>query len=286
MNSFPRASLVIALVLTGCGKADAPPAAGGDANAPAAAAGGAKSGRAVGRLLEEGGRVISVPGAKLSVSLWGVSSKSGEQVSYNPPVGADGSYSQKLADGSYAFSGARIDVPFDGKHFVFDLEPVGDDHVNRESEPGIVQDYVWKLKGLRAGQDPDESNFTRWHGVSVAPVFAGYREDVKKPAAKPPAGAKCVFTLRPKGKIVDGTDGETLTFAREYDPLLGGLKIPNLPDVPLGVYVLTGVETAPDGTKTPLLMGLEYAKFGNSKEIHFAPGSSTGAWPCNVSFTR
>jgi hypothetical protein len=71
-------------------------------------------------------------------------------------------------------------------------------------------------------------------------------------------------------KLIDGGEAEPLTFTREYDRLLRGLKVPNLPD----------------GTKKPLAIQLEFKKFGPSKEIHFAPGSSAGPWPTQVGFTR
>ncbi len=245
-----------------------------------------KSGYATGHLTTEDGKPIAASGAKLSVWIEGISSKSGEKLNYSPKINADGSYEQKLVDGTYHFGGSQIDVPFNGNHFLFKLEAVGDDRSDRESDKPIVQDYLWKLKGLRAGQDADEANFTHWYGCSVTMQFQFYREDIKKSMSAAAKGTKCVFTLTPKGKMVDGSDGKELTFTREYDPLLNGLKNSNLQDIPLGVYNVKGEEVAPDGTKTPLLIKQEFAKFGDSSEITFAPGSSTGAWPTQVGFTR
>jgi hypothetical protein len=31
---------------------------------------------------------------------------------------------------------------------------------------------------------------------------------------------------------------------------------------------------------------MQYPKYGDSTEVRFEPGSSTGAWPRNVNFTR
>jgi hypothetical protein len=283
-------------LLAGCGKSEtaspaspAQSAAPADAAKPAAAApvNGAKPGYASGHVLGQDGKPISVQGAKVTLAIYVVSSKSGEKISYSPKVNADGSYEQKLVDGAYSFSFAHLEVPFNGKHFMFDLYPVGeDDKSDRDSEKGIVQDYTWKLTGLRPGQDADESNFTRWYGGSVNMQFGSYRNDIKKSVAKPPTGTKCVFTLKPEGKLIDGSEGKTLTFTREFDPLLSGLKNGNLPDIPIGVYTVSGEEVLPDGTKKPLLMQQAYAKFGDSTKVEFAPGSSTGAWPVNVGFTR
>jgi hypothetical protein len=276
-----RRSLYVVLVgvflVAGCGKSEpasstsaAPSAAPSDAAKPAAAApaNGAKPGYATGHVLGQEGKPITAQGAKISLAIYGISSKSGEKVSYNPKINADGSYEQKLVDGTYSFGGARIDVPFNGKHYVFDLYPVGeDDRSDRESEKGIVQNYTWKLTGLRPGEDADESNFTKWYGGSVRMQFSFYREDTKKSVAKPPDGTKCVFTLKPEGKLIDGSEGKTLTFTRDFDPLLSGLKNGNMPDIPVGVYTVSGEEVLPDATKKPLLIQQAYAKFGDSTRV-------------------
>jgi hypothetical protein len=232
------------------------------------------------------GKPITSPGAKLSVQIAGVSSKSGEKVYYNPAVKPDGSYEQKLVDGSYQFTGARIDIPFNNKQFSFALEPVGDDRSDREAAQGIVQDYVWKLRGLRPGYAPDESNFTHWHGGSVNMSFQLYREDLKKAVNKAPGGTKCVFTLTPKGKLIDGSEGKVLTFTREFDTVLTGLKNSYLHDVPIGLYTVKGEEISPDGSKKPLAMEQQYGKYGETADVEFAPGSSAGVWPPNIGFSR
>jgi hypothetical protein len=287
--------LFLGLCIAGCNKSDSGASAASDApGSSAAPAGGsaapaskAKAGYATGRVYGEGGKTITAPGAKIQISLFGVSGKSGEKVYYTPKVNPDGTYQQKLVDGSYRFSPATINVSFDGKHYLIPLEPVGDDaQTDRESDKGIVQDFVWKLHGLRAGQDADEAKFTNWYGASVTAQFQSYREDTKKSVKAGPAGTRCVFTLTPKGKLIDGSEGKPLTFTREYDPLLTGLKNSNLPDIPIGVYEMSGLEIAPDGAKKPLLIQQAFAKFGPSKEVHFEPGASTGAWPCQVGFTR
>jgi hypothetical protein len=244
----------------------------------------AQTGFAMGKLTEQSGVPITAKDAKLTVSLWGISDKSGGRISYTPQVNADGTYEQKIDDGMYTYDGAKIDVPFNGKHFIFDLEPVGDDHLDRDSRKGIVQNYVWKLHGVRPGRDADEKLFTSWHGASITMQFQGYREDIRKPVAKGPAGSKCVFTLTPQGPLIDGHEGKEMTFSRAYDT--NGLDNPNLPDIPVGTYSIKGVEMEPDGTKKTLLMQEQYGKYAESKTVEFMPQSSTGVWPANVNFTR
>jgi hypothetical protein len=279
-------ALLSLLSFIGCGDSESSAPSSGNAPASAGASTGPKAGYATGKVLHQNGKPIDAKGAKITVDLDGISTKSGEKVNYTPKVNADGSYEQKLVDGTYRFGGAWILVPFDGKQFRFDLEPVGDDKSDRDSDKGIVQDYVWKVSGLKAGQEDDPANFTHWHGSSINMQFNFYREDIKKGVPKPPAGTKCVFTVTPVGKLVDGTDGKPLTFEREFDEHLSGLKNGNLPDIPLGVYTVSGEEVHPDGSKKPLRIQQAYAKFGDSTEVHFAPGTGSGTWPANVGFTR
>jgi hypothetical protein len=178
-------------------------------------------------------------------------------------------------------------VPFQGKTYLLALEPVGDDKSDQDSEKGIAQDYVWKVQGLRPGAEANEGAFTNWYGASVAMKLDTYRNDLKKSVPAPPKGTKYVFTLTPQGKLIDGSDGKVLTFTRGLDPVLGGLeKNGNLNDVPIGVYAVKGEEVAPNGTKKPVLILQQYAKYGDSTEVRFEPGAGTGAWPRNVSFTR
>ena len=274
------AVVILGLMLAGCGKSEAPGAGGG---------GKARAGYAVGRIYEEGGAPIAVPGAKVTVALWGVSSKSAEKVYYTPPVQADGTYEQKLVEGSYKYSGAQLDVLFKGEHFLLNLEPVGDDKSDRDSTKGIVQDYVWKLTGLRPRAEAKEENFTNWYGASVTMKFDGYRNDLKKSVKAPAKGTKYVFTLTPVGNLIDGKPGKELTFTRELNPLLGGLeKNGNLPDIPLGEYTVKGEEVAPEGGRKAVLMMTKYPNYGESTGVTFKGniGGSTGAWPYNVNFTR
>ena len=269
---------ILAIALGACGKTE--PAA------PAAAAAKSAAGIVSGRVLEEGGNPINVPGAKITLALWGVATKSGEKVSFSPKVNPDGTFSQTVPEGSYHFGFAHLDIAFNGKPFMLDLEPVGDDHSDRDSAPGIVQNYTWKLTGVRPGHEANEANFTNWYGASVNMRFGGYRNDIKKSVPPGPAGAKYVFTLIPTSNLIDGKPGKPLSFTREMDPLLGGLKNGNLADIPIADYTVTGEEIAPDGSHKPLLMETAYAKYENSAPIKFEPGASTGPWPRNQTFTR
>ena len=165
---------------------------------------------------------------------------------------------------------------------MFDLEAVGDDKSDRDSEKGIVQDYVWKLTGVRPGHEASQGNFTNWYGASLNMQIQLSRNDLKKSVPAPPKGTKFEFTLTPAGNLIDGKPGKALTFTREMELLWNG----NLADIPLGEYTVKGEEVAPDGSRKGLLMEVEFAKYGESAPVKFEPGSSVGAWPRNQGFTR
>src|SRR5206468_4034601 len=103
-------------------------ATGGERPTPRTAA---KAGFARGIVLASDGKPINAPGAKVTLAIHGISNLSGERVEYTPPVRPDGTYEQKLTDGSFRFFAAQIQVPFGDKTFRIPLAPIGDDKSNR-----------------------------------------------------------------------------------------------------------------------------------------------------------
>ncbi len=218
----------------------------------------AKAGLIVGKITFADGKPISTPGAKLSVSVSGVSS-AGVNVSFNPAVKADGTYSQKVPDGSYQIRYGKISVPYGSEEFMFDLEPQGEGYAaNHDSSEPISQDFVWRVTGpqsMYARGKLDPNNHTHWNGMNVGMRFASYREDLKSsPPLVPPEGSKLVLTLTPVAgkKAIDGSDLTPVTFEREWRPKD---ITPNddLNDFLPGEYTLTGVLKLPDGATKPLL---------------------------------
>ena len=149
-----------------------------------------------------------------------------------------------------------------------------------------MQNYVWKLQGakqLRDGQaKPNADKYTDWYGgtVQMLYVYPGY---------PPKDFYKCTFTLTPKGKRIDGSDGKKTTFTREYNDLLGELKGGgSLTDLALGNYTVKGVEEDKAGNKKPLLFEGADKKFMESVEIGFVPypAPNIGIDPKPLKFKR
>ena len=243
-----------------------------------------KPGYAVGHVLTAAGKPITAPGAKIILAIDGVGTQTAQRLEYRVAVRPDGSYEQKLAEGTYHYFSAQVQVPFGGKSFLLPLDPVGDDKADRDSTQGIVQDYVWKVSGAKPGKG-DETKPGDWYGAAVSLTYDAYRTDLHKSVPPPPAGSKCVFTLTPKGKLIDGSDGKPLTYTRPYSSLLSTLENGYLADVPVGAYTISGVEVGPDGAKKPLLFRQGNSAYAESLEFQFEPATSW-AGTRSLGFTR
>jgi hypothetical protein len=257
-----RASVVIALSvalgLTGCNKSESKGDGGGGGGAAGSSA--PVTGTIHGKVTGEDGKPISAPGATVMVTIDGVGAKSAERINYNAGVKPDGTYSQKLADGSY-HSEATLELTWNGKVYHIRLHPVQNNRVDQESTAGIQQDFVWKLTGPRP-------NGNGTYGPNFHLLYEFYRDDLKKSVPPPPPGTKFVFTLTPKGPRIDGAPTQPITFERTPD------KLDDQKDIPVAIYTVTGTEVAPDGTKKPLVVrnpGL--TKYADSCETTFEPGS-------------
>lgn len=245
----------------------------------------AQANRIVGRVTMADGSPITTAGATYSIGISGVSS-AGERVGFSAAVKADGTYAQKVPDGSYQIRYGKITVPYRDLKFTFDLEPQGDQYANdRDASEPITQDFVWKTTGpkrLFSDGKHDPNNHTHWYGMQLGMRFSGYREDLKAPAVQPPAKTKLTFTLTPMtgAKAIDGSELKPVVIEREYDP---GKTTPNddLNDFMPGDYDLTGTATLPDGTtKTIVFQGNgnypNYVKVG--KATLGADGIIGGMW--------
>lgn len=237
----------------------------------------ASSGILSGTVRDESGKPIAIPGAKILISVTGISERSGERVSYRPPVNASGAYSAKVVPGLYHPINAEIEVSFNGATYLRDLHPVQANESDRPSGPGIIQDFVWKVSGahFRYIQNPNPAAHTNWHGGSVHVRLSGYRNDLSRGVQPPPVGTRYVFTLTPVSKRIDGAPAKVMTFERTWASsreLDNGL----LYDIPVAVYSLTGVQAGEGGG--PLVFETSYAKYEPQMKIDF-PATDVGRDP-------
>ena len=280
------ASFCAILPLTGCGDDDAPSGSKSAGGAPAPVA--AQANYIAGRVTMGDGKPLRGEIKDISISIGGVS-EAAEKVSYSPAVKPDGSFKQKVSGGQYYFSRSTITVLYNGGEYNFPLEPVGSLwNKNQDAADGIVQNFVWKPQGLTPyGQSSgaDIGNHTHWYGMSIGLRADGYRNDISKVPTTIPDGSKLLFTLKPQGKAIDGTDPQEQTIERVHDSK--SYKSINLNDLLPAPYELTGVAKLPDGTTKPLLLQGpgDYPKYNPSVKITVQKDNILGGiWNPPVTF--
>ena len=243
---------------------------------------GAKSGYASGRVTMPDGKPITLPNAKITVGLFGTDNF----VEYFPKVQADGSFKQKLAEGNYIFKAPAIQVLFEGQNYQLWLDPVGGTPSSFSSEDGIEQDYVWKIQGPRPESTGEEWKPANWYGGIVCITYTSFREDLKKSVPLPTPGTKCRFTLTPKSKLIDGSEGKALTLTREVTAKQELDKRGFFADIPIALYTIKGEEELPGGAKRPLLFAVDQVRFADSIDIQFEPNVGLNTvWPKAVTIT-
>lgn len=246
---------VVAMIGFGCDNSTNEAAAGGDGGDAPAKPVKVESNVISGRVTMGDGKPLRGEIKDVSISIYGVS-EAAEKVNYSPAVKPDGTYRQKVAGGQYAFNTCRITVLFNNTEFAFPLEPVGNLwNKNRDGEEGIVQDFVWKPTGPTPyGQSNglNPANATHWYGMSIDLRADGWRNDINKAPTMIPDGTKLTFSLKPTGKTIDAQTIEAITVERTHSSDV--LHDPDINDIPIAPYELTGTATLPDGTVKPLLI--------------------------------
>jgi hypothetical protein len=271
------ASIVTCAVVVGLVGCSSDPATGTPAPAGTTPGGGTTTppattkaaGKIRGTIRDESGKAISVAGVKYHVTASGLATASSQEVSVSPAVKPDGTYEADLVDGLWR-AHAKIEVSWNNGTYNFELDPVQDNSADQPSKDGIVQDFVWKIRGpyYLYRQNPDPKNHTNWYGGSVRVSHSLYRNDKMAATTTPADGTKWQFTLTPTDPaLIDGSPAKEVKFERSWtgDDLDNGL----LNDIPLGIYKLTGTETAPGAGPVPLVFEVEYAKFVSEVKIDF-----------------
>ena len=261
------------------------PAGAGTAPATASATAAApvsEPGHFTGRVTLADGSPIRVPGVEYRITIAGVTAV-GENNTFEPPVGPDGSFKLRLPPGLFKPAYGTITVPFEGKKYTLDLDPVDPVKATRESAEGIAQNFVWRLTGPKPGApNPDVENATHWFGSSVRLIFQAHRADTGQNVKPLPDGSKITWTLKPLSKLLDGSEAKPLTVERKSHERVSAFDALN--DLPATNYEVSAVASLPDGsTKRLLLEDMEERRYkpaiklvlkpsGNSNHYAYLPG--------------
>jgi hypothetical protein len=247
------------------GKQMASPAA--PATAPATAA---QMGHFTGRITFADGSPITLPDLEYEITIAGVTAV-GENNVFKPSVGPDGTFKLRLPEGLFKPPYGTIMVPFEGKKYSLWLDPVEPFKGTRESSSGIAQNFVWRLTGPRPHtRNPDVNNATHWFGSSIRLIPSSFRNDIGQKVTPLADGSKIAWTLKPTSKVIDGSDGKTLTVERAWRTNGSGFDLLN--DLPAANYEISAVATLPDGsTKTLLLTDLEDNRYKPTAKMVLEP---------------
>lgn len=231
-----------------------------------------------------------LPGA--GVQLRGTTYGQGQYQSFETTTGSDGTYRIRVPDGLYDAK-AWIDRNYNGLFFSRLLHPLSmTPNAQLDSTEGAVFDFQWKLSGLSAGSTPPGSDDTDFYGASVdfsycglpAAAYCDAKYERFPDYLVVPGGATIRVMLTPTAPLIDGTQGQTLSYevaVAPQDPEYPYGTAPNPPpgypnggggrttlgadwayhstdlnDIPLGTYTMTVVATLPDGSTQPLKLGL------------------------------
>lgn len=295
------ASILLIGVVVGCKDEPAQPAAtrpttNQTVQSPVTAPSGdprARPGHAIGRVLGEDGKPVSIPEARLQVDIVGVSDATNRIVEYHAVVGPDGNYAEKIDKGTYRQVSGRVEFPFSpfGEviYYRMPLHPTTQPAHVDDGAKGIVRDFVWKLSGLKPGQTPDPEYADAWYGAPITLRYRGFRADLGQSVPFPPPNTKVIFTLTPKGPLADGRTIAPITYERIY--AADGIRPRVLNDLPLAIYEVSGREVLPNtpdnAPPRPILLLGEDGKWSTTFEASFAGDPRTGQFlPVSLVFTR
>ncbi len=203
---------------------------------------------------------------------------SGEQGHYNDQADANGMYSVTVASGNY-YIYAFYTVTFENATWSLPLDPTDGSNQMMDSSPGITKDFMWKLQGQVPGGDG--THYTDYYGAAIT-LNLSVLSNV-------PADSMFNFTLTPNSTLIDGSQGQTITFQRTVEQIntpYGGVQLDQtgyLSGIPIGDYTISGQVTAPDGTTQTVIFD------GNqTEEISWAGKSepnihSVDPLPVNIS---
>lgn len=204
-----------------------------------------KSLRGTGVVVDSRGKPINIPGAKVSVALYGQVGI-GDRHTASPVIGPDGLYDAPLQEGKYTAE-AWVELAFEGHQYRLFLDPLEGEKARKfvsEASDGVVNHFRWKIYGLRPGAtniaDPT-SSYGGQLRIAVKPV--------DRREASPPDDAELSITISPVGPMIDGSEAKPLTQSCTIAQLKAvGAWL----DIPLGKWSASGTLMRSGGPKRKL----------------------------------
>lgn len=237
-------------------------------------------GQFTGQITRADGSPITLPGVEFEININGVTAV-GENTSFHPPVGPDGTFKLKLPQGLFYPPYGTITFPFEGKKYITALDPINPGKGTRESAAGITQNFAWRMTGpkprLIGAKPNDVNNATDWFGISIPLIFEVYRNDTGQVQQPLPDGSRLIWQLRPLSNLIDGSEAKPLTVERQWNPNAYP-QVQPLNDLPPANYEVAAVATLSDGSTKPLLLrdGSTSIPFRRTFNIVLQPYANSG----------
>ncbi len=208
------------------------------------------------------GRCVNMKGqplANVRMFFKGVTLQGGQNTETLTKTKADGSYSMRVPQGMYSVY-AEHSVDANEQIYKFQLEALDGDSDTQDSTEGVVEDFVWKIQGLRPGQKAKATSEREWnyayYGARVYPNT--YRSHGKYPNLEDetslsktyPADSQLEITLEPEGALIDGSTGTTVIERLRLGDM--GNWAFGIRNFPVGIYTATVKVITPNEQKIAL----------------------------------
>lgn len=208
------------------------------------------------------GRCVNMQGEPLGgvrIFMKGVTLAGGQNTETFAKTKADGSYSMRVPAGVYAVYATHT-ATFNDQDFKLSLEALDGESDQQDSTEGVVEDFVWKIKGLRPGEKAKATIEREWnyayYGARVYPdarrSLGQYTnlEDKTSLSQLYPPDSQLEITLKPQGPLIDGSTGTAITERLRLGDQ--GLWMFGIRNIPIGIYTATTKVITPDGAEVPV----------------------------------
>ncbi|MDQ2745667.1 MAG: carboxypeptidase-like regulatory domain-containing protein [Acidobacteriota bacterium] len=227
------------------------------------------------------GRCVNMAGkplANIQIFIKGVTMAGGQNTETFTKTKADGSFSIRVPAGLYSVY-ANLTIDAYDQTFKFQLEALDGKSDMQDSSGGVVEDFVWKIRGLRPDQKAKATSEREWnysyYGARIYPdtrrSLGQYTniEDETSLSKNYPADSQLEITLKPEGVLIDGSTGTVIVERLRLGDV--GLWTFGIRDIPIGIYTAAASVITPDGEKIPVRCKVEQ----EGRNIDAVPWSSS-----------
>ena len=225
------------------------------------------------------GRCVNMAGkpiAHVKIFIKGLTLAGGQNTETFATTKGDGTFSQRVPAGLYSVY-ADYTVDRYDERYTFRLEAYDGESDTQESPKGVVENFVWKIKGLRRGEKAKADSEREWnyayYGARVYPdtrrSLGEYTnlEDATSLSRNYPADSKLVITLTPASALVNNSKGSTITETLRLGD--DGKWIFGVRNIPVGIYTATAKVIPPGGAAVAVRCKTD-KEFTNIDEVPWA----------------